>query len=132
MAYPCHPTDERPRSAARHASRRAWRWWASSWTGRGGDGGGTGTATMPSDCVTGAWPSASLTASRALPWVTHLVEGLGEVLQQVQAVRDLDRLGSALPGPIGRGSKPIPGDHADAGMACTIGPRSWPHDRVGG
>ena len=46
----------------------------------------------------------------------HLVESFGEVLQQVNAIRDLDRVGGALPGPIRIGSKPTPGDHADAGM----------------
>ena len=41
--------------------------------------------------------------------IKHLVEGVGEVLQQVKAIRDLDRVGGALPGPIRRGARPIPG-----------------------
>ena len=48
--------------------------------------------------------------------IKPLVEGFGEVLHQVKAIRDLDRVGGALPGPIRIGSKPITGDHADAGM----------------
>ena len=48
--------------------------------------------------------------------VKHLIEGFGEVLQQVKAIGDLDRVGGALPGPVRIGSGPIPGDHADAGM----------------
>jgi hypothetical protein len=34
----------------------------------------------------------------------------------VKAVRDLDRVGGALPGAVRVGSRSIPGDHADAGM----------------
>jgi hypothetical protein len=51
----------------------------------------------------------------AMP-VEHLVEGFRKVLQQVQAIGHLERGGGALPGPVRIGSKPIPGDHADAGM----------------
>ena len=48
--------------------------------------------------------------------VKHLVEGFGQVLQEVKAVRDLDRIRGALPGAVCIGSGPISGDHADAGM----------------
>jgi hypothetical protein len=48
--------------------------------------------------------------------VKHLVEGLREVLPQVKAIGDLDRVGGPLPGAVCIGSGPIPGDHADAGM----------------
>ena len=48
--------------------------------------------------------------------VKHLVEGFNEVLQQVKAIRDLDRVGGALPGSVRICSRPIPGDHADARM----------------
>lgn len=49
-------------------------------------------------------------------WIKHLVEGFGEVLQQVKAIGALDRVGGAWPGSIRLGSQPITGDHADAGM----------------
>jgi hypothetical protein len=70
--------------------------------------------------------------------VKHLVEGFHEVLQQVNASGDLDRVGGALPGAVRIGSGALPGDHADAGMGLspqgdglrlTIGPegeRSMP------
>jgi hypothetical protein len=48
--------------------------------------------------------------------VQHLIESFGEVLQQVKAIGDLDRLGGTLPGPVRVCSGPIAGDHADAGM----------------
>jgi hypothetical protein len=48
--------------------------------------------------------------------VAHLVEGFREVLQEVQAIRDLEGCGGALPGPVRLGSGPLPGAHADAGM----------------
>jgi hypothetical protein len=48
--------------------------------------------------------------------VKHLVEGFGEVLQQVKAIGHLDGVGGALSGPIRIGSGPIPSEHADAGM----------------
>ncbi len=62
--------------------------------------------------------------------VKDLIEGFGEVLQQVKAIGDLDRVWGALPGPVRIGSGPIPGDHADArmglepegeGLSLTIG-----------
>ncbi len=46
--------------------------------------------------------------------VKHLVEGFGQVLPAVNAVRDPDRVGSTVSGSIRRGAGPIPGDHADA------------------
>src|SRR5918999_5995747 len=36
-----------------------------------GGGGGTGTATVPSGCATGAWRRAALTASRMWPWAVN-------------------------------------------------------------
>jgi hypothetical protein len=48
--------------------------------------------------------------------VKHLVESFGEVLQEVEAVGDLDPVGGALSGPVGIGFGAITGDHADAGM----------------
>jgi len=51
--------------------------------------------------------------------VKYLVESFGEVLHQVQAVRDLDRVGGALPGSVRIGSGPIPSDHTDAGMGLS-------------
>ena len=48
--------------------------------------------------------------------VEHLVKGFGEVLQEVKAIGDLDGLGGALSGFVRIGSRPISGDHADAGM----------------
>ena len=48
--------------------------------------------------------------------VKHRVEGCRDVLQQVDANRDLDRVGGTLPAAVRVGSGPIPGDHADAGM----------------
>ena len=63
--------------------------------------------------------------------IEHLVEGFGEVLPQVKAIGDLDRIGGALLGSVRRGSGSISSDHADAGMCLppqgyglglTIGP----------
>ena len=51
--------------------------------------------------------------------VKSLVEGLHEVLHQVKAVRNLDRVGGALPASVRIGSGPIPGDHTDAGMGLS-------------
>jgi hypothetical protein len=48
--------------------------------------------------------------------VEHLVEGFSEVLQQMKAIRDLERSGGTLSSPVRISSGPIPGDHADAGM----------------
>jgi len=48
--------------------------------------------------------------------VKHLVEGFGEVLQQVKAVGHLDRGGGPWPGPVGIGAGPLAGDHAAPGM----------------
>ena len=48
--------------------------------------------------------------------VTHLVEGFGQVLQQVQAISNLDRVWGTVLGPVRIGSGPIAGDHADTGM----------------
>ena len=48
--------------------------------------------------------------------IKHLVEGLGEVLQQMKAIGDLDRGGRSQPRPIRIGSRPIPGDHLDSRM----------------
>ncbi len=47
---------------------------------------------------------------------TDLIQSFGEVLQQVKAIGDLDRVGGTVPGPVGISSGPIPSDHADAGM----------------
>ena len=44
--------------------------------------------------------------------VTHLGEGFGQVLPQVQAVGHLDRVRGTLLGPVRRGSGPIAGEHA--------------------
>ncbi len=49
--------------------------------------------------------------------VKSLVEGLHEVLPQVKAVRNLERVGGAWPASVRIGSGPIPGDHTDAGMS---------------
>jgi hypothetical protein len=63
--------------------------------------------------------------------VKPLIEGFGEVLQQVKAIGHLDGVGGTLSGPLRIGSGPIPSDHADAGMGLqpegaglglTIGP----------
>ena len=51
--------------------------------------------------------------------VQDLVEGFGAVLSQVQAVRDLDRVGGALPASVRIGSGPIPGDYPDTGMGLS-------------
>ena len=48
--------------------------------------------------------------------VKHLVEGFGEVLSQVEAIRNLDCVGGALPGAVRIGSGAIAADHVDAGM----------------
>jgi hypothetical protein len=45
-----------------------------------------------------------------------LIQGFGEVLQQVKAIGDLDRVGGPLSGPVRVSSGPIPGHHADARM----------------
>ena len=48
--------------------------------------------------------------------VKYLVEGFGQVLQQVQAVGHLDRVWGTVLGPVRIGSGPIAGDNADTGM----------------
>ena len=48
--------------------------------------------------------------------VKHRVEGFGQVLQQVKAVGNLDRVWGTWPGAVCIGSGPIAGDHADAGI----------------
>ena len=48
--------------------------------------------------------------------VEDLVKGFREVLEQVQAIGDLERGGSAQPGPSRIGSGSITGDHVDTGM----------------
>jgi hypothetical protein len=47
--------------------------------------------------------------------VQHLVEGFGQVLQQVKALGNRERVWSSLLGPVRLGVGPIAGDHADAG-----------------
>jgi hypothetical protein len=47
------------------------------------------------------------------------IESCGEVLQQVNAIGALARLGGTLPGPVRVCAGPIPGDHADAGMGLS-------------
>jgi hypothetical protein len=51
--------------------------------------------------------------------VKYLVDGLHEVLHQVKAVRNLDRVGGAWPASVRIGSGPLPGDHTDAGMGLS-------------
>jgi hypothetical protein len=53
---------------------------------------------------------------RVVMGIEHLVEGFGEVLPQVKAIGDLDRVGGALLGSVRIGSGLISSDHADAGM----------------
>jgi hypothetical protein len=48
--------------------------------------------------------------------VEALVQDFGEVLYQGDAIGDLARGGSALPGPVRRSSGSVPGAHADTGM----------------
>jgi hypothetical protein len=48
--------------------------------------------------------------------VEHLGKGFRKILQEVKAIGDREGGGSPVPGPVSRGSEPIPGDHADAGM----------------
>jgi hypothetical protein len=45
-----------------------------------------------------------------------LVEGLGEMLDKMEAVRDLGGGRRALARPVGVGARPIACDHRDAGM----------------
>jgi hypothetical protein len=52
--------------------------------------------------------------------VTHLVEGFGQVLQQVQAISNLDRVWGTVLGPVRIGSGSIAGDHADAGRGLSL------------
>jgi hypothetical protein len=65
IARPGHPWRCKAQICCWSANRCARRRYASSWAMLGGDGGGTGTATMPSGVVTAAWLSAALTALRA-------------------------------------------------------------------
>jgi hypothetical protein len=51
--------------------------------------------------------------------VQHLGESFGEALQQVQAIRDLERVADALPGSVGINSGMLPSDHPDAGMGLS-------------
>jgi hypothetical protein len=46
----------------------------------------------------------------------HLVQRFPEILQQMQAIRDLSRSGSPLAGALGIGAGPIPGDHLPSRM----------------
>jgi len=48
--------------------------------------------------------------------VQHLVKSFGAVVQQVNAIGDLDRVGGTWPGSVRVGSESIPSAHADAGM----------------
>ena len=45
-----------------------------------------------------------------------LVQGFPEILQQMKTVRDLGRLGRALPSAFRIGARPIPGDHLHSGV----------------
>lgn len=46
----------------------------------------------------------------------HLLQGLGHMLEQVKAIRDLDRLGGALAGAVRIGFRPIAGNDLDPRM----------------
>ena len=48
----------------------------------------------------------------------HLLQGLGHILEQVKAIRDLDRLGGALAGAVRIGFRPIAGNDLDPRMAA--------------
>ena len=47
----------------------------------------------------------------------HPLQGLGYVLEEVQAVRDLGRLGGAVPRTVRIGFRPIAGNNLDPGMS---------------
>jgi hypothetical protein len=47
----------------------------------------------------------------------HLLQGLGHILEQVKAVRDLGRLGGALTRAVRIGFRPIAGDDLDPRMS---------------
>jgi hypothetical protein len=74
---------------------------------------------VPSGCATGARQSAADGRKGLAMGMKDLIQGFGEVLQQVSASGDLDRVGGALPGPLRVGSESIPGDHTDAGMGLS-------------
>lgn len=83
-------------------------WWRWRWHWDGHRAVGSRPRDL-AECLIDGMPGVALR-------MNHLVEGFGEVLHQVNANRDLDRVGGALPSPIHVGSKPITGNHADAGM----------------
>ena len=47
----------------------------------------------------------------------HLLQGLGHILEQMKAVRDLDRLGGALTGAVRIGFRPIASHDLDPRMS---------------
>jgi hypothetical protein len=51
----------------------------------------------------------------------HQLQRLGQVLQQVEAVRDLHRLGRAAAGSLGIRTRPVARDHGDAGVGAQPG-----------
>ena len=98
MASPDHPWRRSAHTCSSVASRRARRWLASSWAvGAGGwqwDGDGHSAIRLADRGLTHRLMDRR--EHRAMR-TAHLLQGLGHILEQVKTVRDLGRLGCALP-----------------------------------